>query len=95
MPNVCVCVCSEVTMKRLLENMFCTDTPSDVVIVSGVSVLLTAIERRLQHTHTHVQIMRYPHSLLYAKLNHYFIAVLKMPCLNAVLYLDQRLSPAS
>jgi hypothetical protein len=37
---------SDVTIKRLLENMFCTDTPSDVVIVSGVSVLLTAIERR-------------------------------------------------
>ena len=33
-------------MKRLLENMFCSDAPSDVVIVSGVSVLLTAIERR-------------------------------------------------
>ena len=40
-------LCSDVTIKRLLENMFCTDTPSDVVIVSGVSVLLTAIERRL------------------------------------------------
>ena len=39
--------CSEVTMKRLLDNMFCMDTPSDVVIISGVSVLLTAIERRL------------------------------------------------
>ena len=43
---LCV-LCSDVTIKRLLENMFCTDTPSDVVIVSGVSVLLTAIERRL------------------------------------------------
>ena len=38
--------CSDATMKGLLENMFCTDTPSDVVVVSGVSVLLTAIERR-------------------------------------------------
>ena len=46
--DVCIyMLCSDVTMKRLLENMFCTDTPSDVVIVSGVSVLLTAIERRL------------------------------------------------
>lgn len=26
--------------------MFCSDTPSDVVIVSGISVLLTAIEKR-------------------------------------------------
>ena len=33
-------------MKRLLDNMFSSEIPSDVVIVSGVSVLLTAIERR-------------------------------------------------
>lgn len=47
--DVCLCMhytFSDVTMKRLLENMFCSDTPSDVVIVSGISVLLTAIEKR-------------------------------------------------
>jgi hypothetical protein len=41
---------SDMTMKKLLENMFCSDTPSDVVIVGGVSVLLTAIERRQSNT---------------------------------------------
>ena len=33
-------------MKRLLANMFSSDHPSDVVIVNGISVLLTALERR-------------------------------------------------
>ena len=46
-------LCSDVTMKRLLENMFCADIPSDVVLVSGVNVLLTAIERRLVFVHIH------------------------------------------
>ena len=38
--------CSEETMKRLLANMFSSEHPSDVVIVNGISVLLTALERR-------------------------------------------------
>ena len=33
-------------MKRLLANMFSSEHPSDVVIVNGISVLLTALERR-------------------------------------------------
>ena len=49
-------------MKRLLENMFCSDGPSDVVIVSGVSVLLTAIERRLDVMMQCVLLFRISHS---------------------------------
>lgn len=50
LPNKFGCVhFSDMTMKRLLENMFCSDTPSDVVIISGVSVLLTMIEKRFDY----------------------------------------------
>ena len=45
-------------MKRLLANMFSSEHPSDVVIVNGISVLLTALERRyyvqiIQCVHVH------------------------------------------
>ena len=36
-------------MKRLLANMFSSEQPSDVVIVNGISVLLTALERRYMY----------------------------------------------
>ncbi|XP_064396518.1 serine/threonine-protein phosphatase 6 regulatory subunit 3-like isoform X2 [Halichondria panicea] len=37
---------SEETLQRLLDNMFSSETPKDVVIVNGISVLLTALEKR-------------------------------------------------
>ena len=58
-------------MKRLLDNIFCSDTPSDVAIVSGVNVLLTAIERRCspaiciyaRHVHTFNHVVTTVHVL--------------------------------
>ena len=55
-------------MKRLLENMFSSESPSDVVIVNGISVLLTALERRYMCTYTtymYMYMYMYEHKCVY------------------------------
>ena len=37
---------SEETMKRLLDNMFISESPPDHIVVSGIQFLLTCLERR-------------------------------------------------
>ena len=37
---------SKETIQRLLENMFSTEAPSDVVVINGIAVLLTILRER-------------------------------------------------
>ena len=40
---------SEEIMQRLLDNMFSSESPSDVVIVHGIAVILTILEKRYMY----------------------------------------------
>ena len=40
----------EEIMQRLLDNMFSSETPSDSVIVNGIAVILTILEKRCSST---------------------------------------------
>ena len=42
---------SEEIMQRLLDNMFSSESPSDSVIINGIAVILTILEKRCSSAH--------------------------------------------